>query len=71
MIGSYEPKWIVFWCPCGHGHRIELDAHVTHRPSWAVTFDGSGRPTISPSVDVQADRRCHFWVRHGRVTWCP
>lgn len=71
VIGADRPKWLVFWCPCGHGHRIDLDAHARHRPSWSIVVDGRGRPTVTPSIDVRGERRCHFWVRQGRVVWCP
>lgn len=69
VAGPAGPKWVIFWCPCGHGHRIELDVHPSHRPSWRVAGDSRQRPTIVPSIDARGGRRCHFWVRGGRVQW--
>lgn len=65
-----SPRWAIFECPCGSGHeRIEL--LLTPRggmPTWHLSGTGSG-PTLHPSVDYVAARRCHFWVRSGRVHW--
>ncbi|HXP32604.1 MAG TPA: DUF6527 family protein [Acidimicrobiales bacterium] len=72
VVGTpVTPKWLIFWCPCGHGHRVELNAQSAQHPRWRLTLDHRGRPSVSPSVDVQEARRCHFWLGHGRVTWCP
>lgn len=65
-----QPGWAIFECPCGTGHeRIEL--LLTPRnglPSWDLTADDAG-PSIRPSVDYVDGRRCHFWLREGRVRW--
>lgn len=63
-------KWAIFWCPCGRGHRVELDLHPTHAPHWRLRIDGRGQPSITPSVDVQGIWACHFWLTAGRVRWC-
>jgi Family of unknown function (DUF6527) len=66
-----EPaKWAVFRCPCGTGHQIDLNLAHPGPPRWSVTFDPRNRPSLQPSVDVQAERRCHFWLTSGRVRWC-
>ena len=64
-------KWALFWCPCGRGHRIELNLDSSHSPHWRLHLDGRGRPSISPSVDVRDAWGCHFWLTDGRVRWCP
>ena len=72
VIGVVEgsPGWIIFECPCGAGHeRIELIR--TPRggvPAWRVSLDGD-TATLHPSVDYVGDRRCHYWIRNGRVHW--
>lgn len=69
-IISGRPGWVILECPCGTGHeRIELlmSPRAGH-PSWRLTTDDNG-PTIHPSVDYVDGRRCHFWVRDGRVRW--
>lgn len=69
LVGSRSSsKWIVFDCPCRHGHRIMLNTDRARRPFWSTTL--RGRLTISPSVDSYQDtRRCHYFVRNGRVDW--
>jgi hypothetical protein len=61
-----RPKWAVFDCPRADGHRVALDLSPSHLPSWRLVVD-RGRPTIWPSVDVRAGKRCHFFVRGGRI----
>ncbi|WP_375341732.1 DUF6527 family protein [Patulibacter defluvii] len=70
IVGSPDrPKWAIFACPCGTGHDIALNLAPTRRPAWTVNV-GHGRATLHPSVDsVTDERRCHFWVRNGRVSW--
>jgi hypothetical protein len=63
-----SPTWVAFDCPCGRGHRIMLNLNRNRKPHWSL-----GLPrclTLSPSVDDLArDRRCHFFMRNGRVEW--
>lgn len=67
VVGA-PPKWVVMACPCGHGHTINLNLANEARARWRI--DLSNRPSISPSVDVKdPERRCHFWLRDGRVDW--
>lgn len=66
-----EPgKWAVMTCPCGRGHLIELNLAHPGRAQWQVNSQsGGGAPSVRPSVDVRAERRCHFWLCDGRVRW--
>lgn len=66
-----RPKWAVFECPCGVGHRIAVPLSSRRQPTWRVVLDGGGRPSLSPSIDSNDGRRCHFWVRNGRIEWAP
>jgi hypothetical protein len=61
-------KWIAFDCPCGNGHRLMVNLDRSRRPAWRVE---SPRPlSIRPSVDdVTSQRRCHFFIREGRIAW--
>jgi len=63
------PTWIVFDCPCAERHRILLRLRSQPgRPAWHLA--SVGRPTLFPSVDAHTgERRCHFWIRKGRITW--
>jgi hypothetical protein len=69
LVGSKSyPKWIVFDCPCRRGHRIMLNSDRGRMPYWSSTVEG--RLTISPSVDSHQNmRRCHYFIRNGRVEW--
>lgn len=63
-------KWLVFDCPCGTGHRIILNLDCRRWPKWSVASESP--LTLRPSVDVDLDeRRCHYVIRHGHVTWIP
>jgi hypothetical protein len=69
VAGSLElPKWAVLTCPCPRHHPVTLSLQRPHRVWWSIR-QGDGGPTIHPSIDVQAEERCHYWVRDGRVTW--
>lgn len=70
LLGTPErPKWAVLHCPCGTGHTIELsllDGQPGHQ--WHVVRTSPA--TLSPSIDVhEPSRRCHYWLRDGRVRW--
>lgn len=73
LVGGSEraPKWVVFECPCGVGHRIAVPLRPGRRSGWAVTVDGKGWPSLRPSIDSEEGRRCHFWLRNGTVAWAP
>lgn len=63
-----KPKWALFDCPCGHGHTILLPLSEGVNPHWQLTNDRRG-PSIYPSVDRQGDRRCHYWIKSGKIQW--
>lgn len=69
LVGT-PPKWAVFRCPCGTGHRIDLNLAHPGRARWTVVLDAENQPSLRPSVDVRAERRCHFWLTAGEVRWC-
>ena len=69
LVGSVErPKWMAFDCPCGEGHRILINLDLAHWPRWKMSV---GRKlTLWPSIDYRtATRRCHYFIREGRVNW--
>jgi len=63
-----KPKWIAFDCPCRTGHRIVLNTDKARRPHWSVLL--GSKFSVSPSIDYH-DRykRCHYFIRNGRVDW--
>ena len=64
-------KWASFRCPGKCGKIVRLRLASSESPHWYVATDWLGRATISPSVRQLTDCGCHFWVRRGRVQWCP
>jgi Family of unknown function (DUF6527) len=64
-------KWACLKCPGGCGVKISLSLNPNRRPRWRVSADWFARPSIEPSVHQMNACRCHFWVRRGRVEWCP
>ncbi|MGH6958615.1 MAG: DUF6527 family protein [Caulobacteraceae bacterium] len=64
------PKWISFDCPCRSGHRVLLNTDPGRRPAWSVTWSPKGGLSIAPSVDFHdGRRRCHYFVRGGKIDW--
>lgn len=67
-----DEDWCVAMrCPCGCGRKIELLIIKEAEPRWDLHVDLKGRPTLSPSVWLRDGCSSHFWVRAGRVRWCP
>ncbi len=61
---------VAFLCPCGCGDRLELNLIPEINPSWKITVNAQGYPTLYPSVWRKKACRSHFWMRNGIVTWC-
>ena len=60
--------WAAFDCPCRTGHRLMVNLDRRRHPFWSV--DSLKPLTIRPSIDdVTSKRRCHFFVRGGRIRW--
>ena len=65
-----RPKWLVFDCPCGTGHRIVLNLDRARRPVWTVRLSKRGTLTLRPSVNYRDERRkCHYVLLDGQVKW--
>ncbi len=63
-----SPAWAVFDCPCGTGHRLMVNLDRTRQPFWRI--EDRHRLSIFPSIDnITPERRCHFIVRGGTITW--
>lgn len=56
-------------CPCGCNQRVELPLIREVKPSWRLTLERDGSPTLAPSVWLREGCRSHFFVRCGRVLW--
>jgi hypothetical protein len=70
LIGGVAPWSAAFLCPCGCGEVIHLSLLIDDRPSWRLSFDRDGLPTLSPSVWRTKGCRSHFFLRQGSIVWC-
>src|SRR5207302_1613338 len=62
VVGKHDYwKWAIFLCPCGRGHRIDVNLQRHHDPHWTISL-GAWGPTLAPSVDYRGDFRCHFYL---------
>lgn len=68
--GRGYAKWACFRCPGNDTEIIQLSLMTNRRPSWRVSIDILGRPTLDPSVRQLEGSFAHFWVKGGRVEWC-
>lgn len=69
-VAGDPAAWAVMECPCGTGHRLRLRIRPHGNDTVWELRDDAGGPSLYPSVDFDsADRRCHFWLDHGRVRW--
>jgi hypothetical protein len=63
-----KPKWIIFDCPCGTGHRIFLNTDPSRTPMWKIV--GRFPLSIMPSIDYKnGSKRCHYIIKNGKVIW--
>ena len=72
LVGtSSRPKWLVFDCACGGGHRILLNLDPVRRPCWTLRLSKTTKAlTLHPSVDYHDDcRTCHYVLSNGRIKW--
>ncbi len=70
LIGEGAPWAAACLCPCGCGEVINLSLLEEDSPSWKLSFDRDGLPTLSPSIWRTKGCRSHFFLRRGRVVWC-
>lgn len=69
-IAGDPPAWAVMECPCGNGHRLKVRVRARDHATVWILDEGVDGPSLRPSIDFNsAERRCHFWLRNGRVTW--
>lgn len=64
-------KWACFRCPADTDEIVQLSLMPNRRPRWQVSVDLLGRPSLHPSVRQLDGSYAHFWVKRGRVVWCP
>jgi len=72
VVGSAAwPKWLVFDCACGRGHRIMINLDKSRRPSWKIGVDDARRLSVHPSIDhdPKGGPRCHYFITRGQTVW--
>ena len=72
LVGTpSRPKWLVFDCACGGGHRILLNLDPARRPFWTLRLSKATKAlSLHPSVDYRDDcRTCHYILSSGRIKW--
>jgi len=70
LLGGRQPWSAALLCPCGCSEVIQLSLLPNDSPTWYVTFDRDGFPTLAPSVRRRNGCGSHFFLRHGSVVWC-
>ena len=63
-------KWACFRCLGGCGEKVQLSLNAQRRPNWSIKLDWLNRPTITPSVRMTNQCKCHYWLRKGSIEWC-
>ena len=72
VVGEGEHEWYaVMACPCGCGDTLVMSLLAEARPRWRVSVDPDGVPSLSPSVHRRVGCGSHFFLRDGRIAWCP
>lgn len=70
VIGDDSPWSVALLCPCGCSETIHISLLPDDLPTWKLSFDRNGLPTLSPSVWRTAGCRSHFFLRQGVIVWC-
>lgn len=72
VIGTVNDPWQAeLLCPCGCKDRIILPVNNEMSPRWDIQVNEKSLPTLSPSVWRTKGCKSHFFVRRGRIEWCP
>ena len=58
-------------CPCGCDQVLYLNLLADERPRWRVRVDSNDVATLAPSVCRKTGCESHFWLRQGKIHWCP
>lgn len=72
LAGEEGSLWgAALLCPCGCGERIEINLLKQARPCWTVHMSSNGVVSLTPSIWRQRGCGSHFFLRNGRIEWCP
>jgi hypothetical protein len=60
-------KQVIFFCPgCKCGHVVWVNPYPRGTPRWKFNGDYD-KPTFEPSLLVHTDKRCHSFVKDGKI----
>lgn len=60
------------FCPRGRCREVlNMNLLPDDYPMWTLSSGPTGTPSLRPSVWRRPGCGCHFWLRDGRVEWCP
>src|SRR5258708_36766440 len=69
-VGEKERPWMAaLKCPCGCGESIQLSLLTDDFPSWKLSINRYGVPTLTPSVARTKGCGAHFVLRNGEIDW--
>lgn len=70
LIGDDSEPWsAALLCPCRCGAVIQLSLLSSDSPTWRLSIDDVGLPTLSPSIWRTTGCRSHFYLRSGLIVW--
>lgn len=58
-------------CPCGCGYIVELPIINEANPRWDFQINPKNKISLYPSVSLNKGCKSHFWVKEGKIIWCP
>ncbi|MFD2582656.1 DUF6527 family protein [Pedobacter vanadiisoli] len=66
---GYKNQFASLLCPCGCNEDINLNLEPDEDPCWSLS---AGNLTdLSPSIWKSNNCRSHFFIKKGKVKWCP
>ena len=80
-VREFTPKskgWYIINCPACGEHTIAVFIPFSNGAKWSFNGDFE-KPTFSPSINIHygasddgeiKERRCHFFVADGKITFC-
>lgn len=71
VLDDGEPWYLSLICPCGCKSVLHMNLLPDERPCWGVCDQKDGTVTIEPSIFRGVGCKSHFWVRRGKIEWCP
>ena len=62
-------KWAYMRCPSGCGDTLMLSLQRGDYPSWRLTINKNGQPSLFPSIWKKDGCRSHFYLLRGKIVY--